>query len=367
MTVFTDSSQPWDGKYSNLLRTKLKQGKYNWVMGDTSKERALLTRKVDSASVLACVNREYGWVAQDVIQLPGGTEKVAWLVTTLNGKWVTKIFSEREGSVSRIQEENKLYKFLNAHGIHAPEILGNQTGQDVSLLPFEGVNLSVVVMKFEELRIVMPINMTRDEMTKIAIETAKMHKALLEYSREETQTKDKNLDIPRAYDALVESVHAKSFSSDQLDQYKDIDTRMGRYIQTHLQPERLTKTLIHGDLAPEHARFLPDGGVYFFDFSDRSWAPVALELGIYFDALHSWGDVPVAKWEQLNDWFLESYQSVFPLTELDLQAIPLFMLYRQMDVIKYLCKLYKNEPNEHTVNWVKRGYNLGEHLLDKLK
>jgi len=88
-------------------------------------------------------------------------------------------------------------------------------------------------------------------------------------------------------------------------------------------------------------------------------------MGIYFVALHSWGDVPHAHWEKLKEGFLASYESVFPLTKNDVQAIPLFMLYRQLDVIKYLCSLYKNEPNETTVNWVRRGYTLGEYILNQ--
>jgi len=334
-------------------------------MENKGKDELLLARKVDSTAVLACVNREYGWAAKDAVLLPGGTENSAWQVTIPAGKWVAKIFSGREGPVARVQEENNLYKFLNAHGTHAPVVLNNLKGGDVNILEFRGVELPLVVMKFEELRMCMPATMTQDELTRIAVATAKMHKALLEYPAEKTHTKYRTLDVPKAYTALTESVHAKKFSEDELDRFKAIDIRMGEYIQGHLQPESLTKTLIHGDLAPEHTRFLPDGSVYFFDFSDRAWAPVALEMGIYFVALHSWGDVPHAHWEKLKEGFLASYESVFPLTKNDVQAIPLFMLYRQLDVIKYLCSLYKNEPNETTVNWVRRGYTLGEYILNQ--
>lgn len=196
-----------------------------------------------------------------------------------------------------------------------------------------------------------------------------MHKILLKYPYKESfrqlpavewMEKDK----PKtAYEALMQSVHAEKFSKEQLERFAGVDEGMEEYIKTHSPTPPFTESIIHADLSLEHAQLLPDGNVYFFDFADRTWGPVAQELATFLTMFYQWEDISFHKWEELRLWLIEGYQTVTLLTENDLSAIPQKALIRLLGACKYLAVLTKNTPSEHVVNWIRRGYELGDYII----
>lgn len=165
------------------------------------------------------------------------------------------------------------------------------------------------------------------------------------------------------FKALSQSVNVKQFTSKQLSRFEEIDTRMEQYIKNHPPATGLTETLIHGDLALEHAQFLPDDSVYFFDFADRIWGPVAQELATFLTMLYQGENIPFTRWEELKRYLLTGYQSVNKLSEDDLHAIPKKELIRILGAIKYLAILARDTPSDQVVNWIRRGYEMGNYIL----
>ena len=161
----------------------------------------------------------------------------------------------------------------------------------------------------------------------------------------------------------MQSVHAKKFSKEQQSKFAEVDTKMEEFIKTHTPILPLTESVIHADLALEHAQLLQDGHVYFFDFADRSWGAVAQELATFITMLYQWEDISFQKWEELRQWLLDGYQTITPLTKNDLRAIPQKALIRLLGACKYLAVLAKETPSEHVVNWIRRGYKLGAYII----
>lgn len=88
--------------------------------------------------------------------------------------------------------------------------------------------------------------------------------------------------------------------------------------------EKLEKGYCHGDFTFSNAHITDEGELTFidFDFSGFGWR--AYDLAVYKLALYF--DDKTTFWP----FFLEAYQSVRPLSELDISAIPLFVMVRQM-------------------------------------
>lgn len=340
-------------------------------MADETRKNSILTeaKMVDEESVTACLIRNYVLnLSEPVSQLPGGTENAAWVIEANEGKWIAKIFGSGEGPVERIQEEATLYRFLNSHDIHAPEILPNKSGQDLSPLESHDQILQLMLMKYEHLTMSSPATISRGELEKIARETARMHKVLVGYPQADSLKKETRVSFDKGatFVALINSAYKSKFTPEELQRIKKTNDQMENYLESNPFPGSLTKTVIHADLSLEHAQLLSDGGVYFFDFSDRIWGSVAQELGTFLTVLFQWEDKSIERWEELRTWVLNGYQSESTLTEDDTKAINFFILSRILGACKYLIDLTKDTPNEVVVGWVKRGYQLGEHIVGRI-
>lgn len=319
------------------------------------------------------LGEKWGFDIDKITLLTGGTESAAWIVEGSNGnRWVAKVFGLGE-DLDKVKDEVNLYQFLIDHDIHAPVLKHDLNNQRLNFVSFKGYDFPVILMRFEKLRVCTPSTVTQKELIKIASETAKMHKVLLGYPNKEILKYKKlpaeewvDKDNPKsAYEALIQSVHAQKFTKKKLKKFSKADSKMEEFIKMHAPSLSLTESIIHADLALEHAQLLPDGNVYFFDFADRSWGAVTQELATFMTMLYQWEDISFQKWEELCQWLLDGYQTLAPLAENDLHAIPQKALIRLLGACKYLAVLAKNTPSEHVVNWIRRGYELGDYIVGK--
>lgn len=299
--------------------------------------------------------------------LEGGTESAAWILETVSGKWIAKAFSPKE-SRKAIAEEVLLYQFLNRNGVRAPIIHQRKDGGHVGEIESNECRYPIIVMRFENLRRALPSSITEEELRHVGGETARMHKVLLRYpgknewpkvTTTDTALKNKNSTVS---DTFINSINSKSLTHGQIEYFRAADARMEAYIHNFSMPSKLVDAPIHGDLALEHAQFFPDGDVYFFDFADRAFAPVAHELAVFLTWLYQWENISFNRWEQLKTWLLESYQEKTPLTSEDLSTIPYFEIRRILGATYYLAHLAKDIPSDHVINWVRRGFELGDYL-----
>lgn len=313
------------------------------------------------------LQNQFGLDAKSLSPLEGGTESAAWIVETSAGKWIIKVFSPSEPR-ERIAEEITLYQFLNGNGIHAPVIRHGKDNNHVGEIESNDRRYPAIVMRFENLRRVSPSAVTEEELKRIAGETAKMHQVLSRYPGKSEWPKVTTTDTAltnkkaTAFNAFIQSVNSEWFTEGQLEYFRTVDARMEEFIRKLGTLSNLAYGPIHGDTALEHAQFLPNGEVYFFDFADRAVAPIAHELAVFLTWLYQWENISFDRWEQLKTWLLEGYRAKTQLTSDDISSIPHFEIRRILGATYYLANLTKNIPSEHTVNWVRRGYELGDYL-----
>lgn len=313
------------------------------------------------------LRNQYGLNIKLLSPLEGGTESAAWTAETATGKWIAKVFSPNE-SREIIAEEIKLYRFLNSDSIHVPVIHPGKNKNQVGEIESNERRYPAIVMRFENLRRASPSAVTEAELKRVAGETAKMHQKLSGYPGKNewpkvttTDTALTNKKTP-AFNAFIQSVNSEWFTEGQLEYFRTVDARMETFIRKFDTPNNLAYGPIHGDLALEHAQFLPDGSVYFFDFADRAIAPIAHELAVFLTWLYQWENISFDRWEQLKTWLLEGYRAETQLTPDDISSIPHFEIRRILGATYYLANLTKNIPSKHVVNWVRRGYELGDYL-----
>lgn len=318
------------------------------------------------------IEREYNITILDThVLLAGCPANSIMLLTTKEGGFFAKVYTPNENSVEQVQEEARLFEYLTQHDIHAPVLLRTRTGQAV--LRAKHV-YPVILMKQEKLRMIAADTAKEKELRRIAQDMAKMHQVLRNYPRKESFKKSiEDPDLMRedweTYHRIIASPLGASFTKGELAMVKATDESIVEYMRKNYPPELKEFSVIHGDLALEHAQFLPDGSVYFFDFADTAWGPIARELAVFFVRLYTSpvGPATFERWEKLKEWALEGYQSVNSLSEVDIKAIGAMMIKRLSEgTIGYDTDIleYERNPEAHIRKKRKR-YKLLEYLLNQ--
>lgn len=327
-------------------------------------------KSISSQIICRTMETQYGLrLIDNPAPLSGGVESGAWKVITDKGTFVAKAYSPREGKPERVEEEVQLYDYLLKHGIHVPEVLPTIHGKKVGMIDIRNFSLTLVLMKFEKLRMCIPSIITKEEITKIATTIAYMHQILQEYPHKNkllTDYRQWEEDREPTYSSLVASPNANIFTSEELQHIQNIDAQTVRYLNsTYVDQTKLNYSVIHRDLALKHTPLLPNGDVYIFDFADRVWGPIAYELAVMFVHLFRADDISFTRWEKLKNWVLEAYQVVKSLTLEEHKALKPFTMSRIMGELYYLNSIAQNIKEEVNARGNRRRYQLLEYLLDK--
>ena len=295
-----------------------------------------------------------------------GVESAVWLIPTAQGKWYAKVYGQHEGPLSRIQEETRLYEYLRDAGIRVPEVKASLDGQKAISIETEHGQYSTILMKYEEIREPKPSTITKEELSRIASRVAQMHEVLKKYPDKDLLVEPNHIPAQLPVDTLaifLRSPNKNVFDDKELEKLRELDARMIDYLEKNPLPLNLSESVLHGDLAFGHAQLLPDGDVYFFDFADRWYGPIAHELGILTINLYRPEDINFEKFEQLRDWMLTAYTAEGKLTTEDFRAMTPFMLRQIMEAVRYLSRIAQQEGYEVDSQGNKRRYKLAEYLL----
>lgn len=343
-------------------------------------------------------------------------ENAAWHFKTNKGDWVVKVYAPHMVPFEKVVEETALYEYLNQHGIRVPKVLHSKKAHLVEKLETDMHEYPVMVMKFEEgLRFTRSASIQKDELVKIAQTVARMHQCLEHYSyhknliiegedvengKQYQKTHDILATFPNArvysslvkiaqkilriyrslkynfrckdfiikeknvgYDTLITSPNVSVFTSKELLHIRVLDQQMRAYLSANSPTRHLTKSVIHGDLALEHAPFLQNGDVYLFDFTDHYLGSVAEELAVMLVHLYKEDELTFDRWEELKNWFLNGYTTVSHLTSDDLNTIESFIIRRILLEITYLCNISREIHREVDSEGNKRRYQLADYLL----
>ena len=352
---------PWR---SNRVRRLIREKTLRRIAASNGQEKRT-PAPISTQLIASFIAGQYGLdVTEPPIVINGGRESSVWSIKTTGGDWIVKACDPRQGPFRKVQEEVKLYGYLNEQGFHAPVVLPTREGSSVARLLINEQVHTLILMRLERLRRCRPTSIGAEELIKIAQTVARMHAALREY-----HVRDRLFDatspepVNGAYAKLSASPNSDAFDSAELASLEALDQRMVRYVLDSQSKDQLTGSVLHGDLHLEHAQFLPDGEVYLFDFGDRTRGPVAHELAVTLGYLYSAEDVSFERWEELKRWLLSGYTSVQELTPADLNALRPLIIHRLLKEIAFLSDEATALGAEVDSQGIRRRYELAGYLL----
>lgn len=323
----------------------------------TKKKEKIPAKQITKEIVTDFLQTNYGLTGITLEFNSGGTESGIWVVSINDRQaYILKIFA-KENSIKEVTDEAILYEYLNKKGVRCPIVVPTNKGKLATTIN----SFSAVLMKYEELRQVNPGDITEKEMVVIGRQTAILHQLLRKYQGVIDPVKSPI--FGSVIDSVKGCINSQDFTKKQMGDFTRIDMQMVGWLAEHGLPN-LNQQLIHGDLMLGHTQFLPDGRIYYFDFTDRKVGTITEELGTMFTVFYQWEDVTFKKYEQLVDWFLRGYQQVNPLTKTERESIRWFEVARILGATNYLAILTKNIRSKHFAPWVRRGYELGNYLIN---
>ena len=328
------------------------------------------TKDLEIKTVVSFIEENYLLkVSGEPVLMDGGVENGVFQIKTQDGDFVAKFFTS-DNSVEFVEREVAIYDYLNERGVVAPDVVKTSDGSGVSVLNREGTKYPVVVMKFEELRRSTPSTITDEELARIAKNMGKINKLLQEFPEKEkiskTYVTPKEDWIVNNWQTFLSSKNRGEFTNEEVEKMEGLNKRMVELLGEDVNRDNLTVSVLHGDLGLEHARFLPDGKVYFFDFSDYSAGPVIWELATFIQNLYREGPITLERWQEMQQIVLKAYQEEFPLTQQDLSNLPKVMLRRILLDISYLDNFSAKAGHTVDSKGNRRRYELAEALLQEI-
>lgn len=356
-----------------------------------------LPKQLSSEAVRLGIERLYDVSSLECpVQMPGG-ENAAWHLRTNKGDWVVKVFAPHEIYQEKLPGEPVLYEYLNQHGVNAPKVLLSRRGRQSEEMEIDANNYPILVMKLEDLRFARSASIRKDELIRIAQTIAWMHGCLQRYpydvksgspmcdsspwqrvrasilrraqglariGRSSGQQVHLVKEKHEGYHELVTSPNVGTFTSEELAYMRVVDQKMNSFLSYGFSSSRLTRSILHNDLALEHTPFLINGNVYVYDFADRGVGPTSKDLAVILHSLFIVDKITYERWQELKDWLFDGYTSVAQLTSDDSRAVLPFLLWRVIEHIIYFCSISKELQRGFKSEYVKRNYQFADYLLE---
>lgn len=297
--------------------------------------------------------------------LKDGLANATWLCMTDQGAWYAKIFAPATGTVARVQEEAALYDYLQHHGLHVPVVRPSKSGERATTLFTLNVHYALMVMRQEALKALSPATITHGELIQIAAAIGELHTVLKSYPpNPQLRASTAGRPVPDdVLTTLLASPNASLFTRAEVEHLQDLDHQMRAYLAQHPLSDALTHTVLHGDLAFDHVQLLPNQHVYFFDFADRCYGPVAHDLAVFFENFYCRTEISFRRFEQLRTWALPAYAARATLAPADYAALTPFLIRHMLSVTRYLSRLAQNRGTVVGGPAIKRRYALATYLL----
>lgn len=294
----------------------------------------------------------------------------AWIVESENIQFVLKIFNCDSDYTDRIAEEATLFDFLNKHHLNVPRIVKNSDGHSVSVFD-DGQDMhSALFMHYEDAAVFLPSKISPENIRTIGQATAQLHMALATYPVNLSLYEKWHWEEQKStFSLLLTSKNKDIFTSEELKKIESVDQNACEFLHSLSKNifEPLQQSILHGDINLGHARFLPNGEVFFLDFGDRIHGPIAYELATLRVGLFRKEDISFEKLDELYQSFLDGYMRYNPLSPTDIQSVSFLSIKRALDEIHVVntLSLTLEEPIDDERN--KRRYRLIEHdVLESL-
>ena len=333
-------------------------------------QKSMSPRELNSDFVRDTISSVYILnVIETPILMEEGVENAAYLIKTNKEKFVVKVFVQNVGPKERIIKEVKLCNFLIKNGINVPEIIQSKRGEFVEEISINNFKFFMFLMVHQDLRRVYPNNIRKQELIKISQEIAKMNKILQSYPdvkiTKEQDNLHKHIDSLSWFEVFTDSPNSKIYNGKEIEHLKTLNQQMYEYYSNNIPGKNLTESIIHGDLALGHTRFLPNNEVYFFDFTDFAYGPVSQEIAVFLNNLYRENGISFEKWEEFRKIVLNTYSSEMSINKHDLKAIIPLIVRRISGEILYLSDFANKIGKPVNVDGNKRRFELAKYLIER--
>ncbi|MGQ4806997.1 Homoserine kinase [Candidatus Entotheonellaceae bacterium PAL068K] len=246
----------------------------------------------------------------------------SYLVTAGDFKCYLRIPPSGERSREHIAAEIDLLNFLDRHQISVPKPIGQKDGTYIHELHApEGVRYAVA---FTYVDGAPPAKLSKAQSALYGTLAATIHTLTDQHPQPYTR-------FHHDLDYMVNEP-LQHLTPIYAQRQEDVDYLMAVAQLLRREAERLPRTppeygICHGDLRLENAHFHAHG-LSLIDFDESGYGWRAYDISTFF-----WPQVfptPVDQQRQLRDAFLHGYQSVRPLSDVELQVLPYFVALRHI-------------------------------------
>lgn len=210
----------------------------------------------------------YGLNPRNFTAATSGIENTTLIVTTIEGKFVLRIYRQKNKDSVQIEQEISFVDHLRVNGIKVPSVITNLHNEKISTIEISGISWNVILMDF--ISGAHADTYTPELLQDMADSQSRMH--LL--SEKLTSSS------PSTVSELKEGVFIPLIDMTQI-KYPRLIAFLERAKAYHkpLDP-RLPAGLCHLDYDRENILANPEGGIVaILDFDDLAVAPFVLDLG----------------------------------------------------------------------------------------
>ena len=288
---------------------------------------------VSPQALAALIKRLYG-LSGVGCQLIKGTIRDMYQVDASGGPRVFALYGQNRRTVEEIQAELMVLDLLHRNGISVPTVVPRLDGDVVVSLEMPEGRRTGVMFTFLEGE---QLSRSPDPETvrRFGHLVADIHRLLDALPRE----------LPRPVldfgSIVTESIQAFELAfdgrKDEVSYLKSVAKELKPRI-SELSSDTPHYGLVHGDISASNTRVLPDGSLGILDFDFSGWGWRSYDVATYASEVRYWR-AP----DENRVAFLAGYQEVRPLTDAELQSVPVLEAARHIHSL--------GTPSKHVNEW----------------
>lgn len=320
--------------------------------------RINLTQPLEVLSIEVCKKYNLGeFKTNELIEI--GYEDFNYILTTTEGKFVVKVFSNERTTTDAQNLANRA-SIAYINGVTCPKIYTSHD-KNLTIFNIEDIEFRVLVMEYINGKDYFSLNKipTEKELSIIATELAKLNS--IEYKPPFIYDKWAIVNYIEEYNKYARLVDKedKPLIDKALDAFKSCDFSKLKY------------GFVHGDVIETNVIKDNLGKVYFIDFSVSNYLPRIVDLAVSIgDFCIDLDNIEISK--EKTKRFLLAYERVSPLSQYEKECLKKFLICHQaITIIETMReKLLENNDSEENEVFLQKGKKglrivLGENFLNE--
>lgn len=288
-----------------------------------------------------------------------GYEDYNFVLTTNEGKYVVKVFSNERTDEDAINLANRA-SFAFEHGFSSPEVYKTKNQEILAHVEIDNIRFRLIVMEFIDGKdfYTLDILPNDNELEKIATEIAKLNNL--------------QFNPPFIYDkwAIVNFIEEYEKNIKYVDEEDRAIIEYAYKLFKNCDFDKLKKGFVHGDIIETNIIRKNNGNLYFIDFSVSNYQPRIVDLAVSIcDLCLDLNNLDLSK--KRAEKFVADYEKVSPLSAYEKECLKTFIICHQAITILETTreKVVEENGSEENEKFLQKGkvglrYVLGDELED---